>query len=269
MSVPTPPALDGGTWSPERELMEAAPRRYAPSAYPDMNQPNAMILLGLGGALLIVGFILFFVASINATGVSDVPYILGGVVFALGGAVMVTMFPAKMKQHRDRAAHLIENGAPVMARIVKVDNSTGDSEYGRLVTYMVTLPGANEETRREVKVDDRCLPKRIPGPATALLDFRTSDIELYCALPFIAVSKFAQAAAKDDLTSQTGIPTKPVEMPTMSAPTQSQSQTQSPTSGGMSPLSGMGSQPTAEPETKPKETKRPTQSGAAKLPWEN
>ncbi|MBC8136027.1 MAG: hypothetical protein H8F28_09100 [Fibrella sp.] len=270
MSVPTPPALDGGTWSPERELMEAAPRRYAPSPYPDLNQPNAPILLGLGGALLVVGMILFFVASSNATGISDLPYIVGGALFALGGAVMVTVFPAKMKQHRDRAANLIENGAPVMARIVKVDNSTGDSEYGRMVTYMVTLPGMNEETRREVKADDRVLPKRIPGPATALLDFRTSDIELYCALPFVAVSKFATAPAKTDLTSQTGIPTKPVEMPTMTAPTQSQSQTQSPTpAGGMSPLSGMGTQPapTAEPETKPKETKRG--GGAAKLPWEN
>ena len=268
MSVPTPPAHDGGTWSPERELMEAAPRRYAPSAYPDLNQPNALILLGLGGALLIVGFILFFVASVNATGVSDMPYITGGIVFAIGGAFMVSMFPTKMKQHRDRAANLIENGAPVMARIVKVDNSTGDSEYGRMVTYMITLPGENEETRREVKVDDRCLPKRIPGPATALLDFRTSDIELYCALPFIAVSKFAQtASAKEDLTAQTGIPTKSAEMPTMTAPVQ----TPPASSGGMSPLSGMGTQspPPIEPEAKPKETKRPSQgSGAAKLPWE-
>ncbi|MBC7808350.1 MAG: hypothetical protein H7145_19630 [Akkermansiaceae bacterium] len=276
MSVPTPPALNSGSWSPERELMEAAPRRYAPSPYPDLNQPNAPILLGLGMALLVLGLILFFVAANNATSISDVPTIAGGVVFAIGGAFMVSIFPAKMKQHRDRAANLIENGAPFMARIVKVDNSTGDSEFGRMVTYMVTLPGATEETRREVKVDDRCLPKTIPGPATALLDFRTSDIELYCALPFVAVSKFAQAdPAKGDLTAQTGIPTKPVEMPTMTAPiqTQSQSQTQSPApTGGMAPLSGMGTQPAPppEPEAKPKETKRPAQGGgAAKLPWEN
>lgn len=275
MSVPTPPTLDGGTWSPERELMEAAPRRYAPSPYPDLNQPNALILLGLGGALLVVGLVLFLVASNNATGASDIPFIGGGILFAIGGAFMVSVYPTKMKQHRDRAANLIENGAPVMARIVKVENATGDSEWGRMVTYMITMPGENEETRREVKADDRLLPKRIPGPCTALMDFRTSDIELYCALPFIAVSKFAESAAKTDLTSQTGIPTKPVEAPTMTAPaqSQSQSQTQSPqptTGGGMSPLSGMGTTPptTAEAEDKPKDTKRPAQ-GAAKLPWEN
>jgi flagellar basal body-associated protein FliL len=251
--------------------MEAAPRRYAPSAYPDLNQPNAVVLLGLGGALILVGLILFFVAFGNAKGASDVPLIGGGIVLIIGGGLMMSMFPAKMKQHRDRAANLIENGAPVMARIVKVDNSTGDSEFGRLVTYMITLPGENEETRREVKVDDRCLPKRIPGPATALIDFRTSDIELYCALPFVAVSKNPQPASNDSPIPN-GTPA------TSQSQSQSQTQTPFPTmpstppptpTGGMAPLSGMGTTPVAPTETedKPKETKRG--GGAAKLPWEN
>lgn len=251
--------------------MEAAPRRYAPSPYPDMNQPNAPILLGLGGAFLVVGMILFFVASDSATGVGDLPYIFGGVVFAVAGAFMVSSFPARMRQHRDRAANLIENGAPVMARIVKVENATGDSEYGRMVTYMITLPGQNEETRREVKADDRVLPKTIPGPCTALLDFRTSDIELYCALPFVAVSKFATAStpAKTTTAAQIAVPAKQTEMATMTTPPPAQPVP--PASDGMPALSGMGTQPTAapaEPETKPKETKR-RGGGATKLPWES
>lgn len=267
MSVPTNPAQSSGSWSPERELQEAAPRRYAPSPYPDLNQPNVLVLLGLGALLLVVGIILFFVASSS----KQIALIAVSIVLIIGGLIMVTIYPTKAKQYRDRAAHLIENGAPVMARIVKVENATGDSEWGRMVTYMVTLPGASEETRREVKADDRSLPKVIPGPATALLDFKTSDIELYCALPFVAVSKFAQSPSpQGDLTAQTGIPTKPVERPTMSTPTQTAPPATA--TGGMAPLSGMGTAvvtPT-EPDAKPQETKRPAQGGgAAKLPWEN
>lgn len=279
MSVPSNSALTGGSWSPERELTEAAPRRYAPSSYPDLNQPNVFILLGLGGLLFVVGLILFFVASNNADKISDVPYIAGGAVFAIGGAFMLSLYPAKIKAHRDRAANLVENGAPVMARIVKVENETGDSQYGRIVTYMVTLPGATEETRREVKADDRVLPKVIPGPCTALLDFRTADIELYCALPYIAVSKFAQTATPGDALKEAGLPTQAPVMPTMNAPQQPMPQlpvvpvTPPPaTPGDMAPLGAMGRQtpPPApvEPEPKPKEPKRPADSGAAKLPWE-
>ena len=280
MSVPKNTPLESGSWSPERELMEAAPRRYAPSSYPDLNQPNAPILLGLGGALLVIGLIMFLVAANNGHKVSDIVYITGGVVFAIGGAFMISIYPAKMKQHRDRAASLVESGSPVMARIVKVENATGDSEYGRIVTYMITLPGATEETRREVKVDDRTLPKTLPGPATALMNYRTADTELYCALPFVAVSKFAQAAtARQTLTEQTGIPTVPTQKPTMTAPAQPMPSIP----GDMAPLdpaplgvpqslNGMGTAPAPPEEAKPKdkETKRPaTTGGAAKLPWES
>ncbi|MBC8140963.1 MAG: hypothetical protein H7Y38_05925 [Armatimonadetes bacterium] len=287
MSVPSNPSLDGGSWSPERELNESAPRRYVPSPYPDRNQPNVIVLLGLGGLLLVVGLVLFFVSSVNADKASDVPYILGGALFSVVGGVMVSIYPAKRKAHLERAANLVENGAPMMARIVKVDNETGDSEYGRLVTYMVNLPGESVEARREVKVDDRVLPKRIPGPTTALLDFRTGDVELYCALPYVAVSKFAAPAASD-LSKEAGLPVaqtpakptmtnpgitpRPASMP--AAPEAfSPPQAGEPDMASLGGLGAMGTQapPPEEPEAKPKEPKRtaPTANpSAAKLPWE-
>lgn len=287
MSVPSNPSLDGGSWSPERELNESAPRRYAPSPYPDRNQPNVLVLLGLGGLLLVVGLVLFFVASINADKANDVPYIIGGVLLALAGMAMVMVYPAKRKAHLDRSANLVENGAPMMARIVKVDNETGDSQYGRMVTYMVNLPGESVEARREVKADDRSLPKNIPGPSTALLDFRTGDVELYCALPYVAVSKFgAVAAAQADLSKEAGLPTQAPAQPTMgqttpfapSRPAQPEafSPEQTPTLDDMPTLGGLGAMgtqapPPEAPEPKPKEPKRaaPTANpGAAKLPWE-
>ena len=291
MSVPPNSATIAGSWSPERELNESAPRRYAPSPYTDLNQPNALVLLGGGGLLLVVGIALFFFASAKG-----IVYLLLGIVFALGGAAMISTYPVKRKQHLERAANLVENGAPMMARIVKVDNATGDSQYGRIVTYMVNLPGMNEEVRREVKADDRTLPKTIPGPTTALLDFRSGDVELYCALPYVAVSKFgATAAAQSDLSKEAGLPTQAPATPTMgtTAPmprpaTMRPAPTTLPqaiptlptvtpapepaTMGDMATLGAMGTQaPPPEPEPV-KETKRPTppaDSGAAKLPWES
>ena len=154
-----------------------------------------------------------------------------------------------------------------MARIVKVDNETGDSQYGRLVTYMITLPGANEETRREVKADDRVLPRTIPGPCTALLDYRTADVELYCALPYVAVSKFASAEPSSaQQRVQSPQPSAPRAMPQI--PTQPAAPTATP--GNMAPLGAMGTQaPPPEPDDTSKEPKRAApDSGAAKLPWE-
>jgi len=292
-------ALDGGGWSPERELLEAAPRRYASSPWPDYNQPNAPVYVGAGALVAVVGLIIFFVAVCNGLpkfGLAKfkAPCIIGGGLMALVGAGIVSTFPVRRTQHLNRAANLIENGAPVMARIVNVQNLTGDSEFGRLVTYMVTMPGANEETRREIKADDRALPKRIPGPATALIDFKSNEIELYCVLPYVAVSKFAATSPRSqqtssDLTTQAGIPTMastptprpmptatPAQMPTMPVATSSPTP-----SGGMATLGNMGepvaAEPKPEPEPvpandkpeKPAEPRRPAPTGgAAKLPWE-
>lgn len=283
MAVPsnrtTNPALDGGSWSPERELTEAAPRRYAPSPLPDYNQPNAPVLLGLGGLLLVVGMVLFFVAFSNADNKRDVLYIIGGAIMSIGGAAMIAYYPARKRQHEERAATLVENGAPIMARIVNVQNMT-DSPYERMVTYMVNMPGANEETRREVKADDRALPKRIPGPATALIDFKSNEIELYCALPFVAVSKFATASTASQqasLTEQTGIPMQTPVIPTMQTQTQRQTQDSMPTvptmpstAGDMPTLGEMAPPPMKPPIEKPKEPKKPASTGgaASKLPWE-
>jgi len=286
-------ALDGGGWSPERELLEAAPRRYNSSPWPDYNQPNAPVFMGAGVLCLVVGLILFFVSVSSHWAKFKTPSVLGGAALAIVGAVVVSTFPVRRKQHMDRAANLVENGAPVMARIVNVQNLTGDSEFGRLVTYMVTMPGANEETRREIKADDRALPKRIPGPATALIDFKSNEIELYCVLPYIAVSKFAATSPRSqqtssDLTTQAGIPTMaststrptaastPAQMPTMPVASSSPA-----ASGGMATLGTMGEavapEPKPEPEPvgasekpeKPAEPRRPAPTGgAAKLPWE-
>jgi len=288
-------ALDGGGWSPELELREAAPRRYASSPWPDYNQPNAPVFIGAGALCLVVGLVLFFVSVSSHWAKFKTPSVLGGAVIAIVGAGVISTFPVRRKQHMDRAANLVENGAPVMARIVNVQNLTGDSEFGRLVTYMVTMPGANEETRREIKADDRALPKRIPGPATALIDFKSNEIELYCVLPYIAVSKFAATSPKSqqpssDQSGQVGIPTMgstssparpmpttaPVQMPTMPVATSSPTP-----SGGMATLGNMGepvaAEPKPEPEPvpandkpeKPAEPRRPAPTGgAAKLPWE-
>jgi hypothetical protein len=190
-------------WSPEPELRDNPPRRIAPSDFPDYNKPNATIFVGVGGALLLVGLILFFVGLLGGKGAL---FTLLGAVLALGGAALVALYPTRVKSYRDRAEALVSGGVPVMARIVQVQNLTGDSQYGRHITYMITLPGDNEETRREVKGDDRALPKTIPGPATALVDFKSRDVELYAALPFRAVPKFAQAGPVTPVESTPDIP---------------------------------------------------------------
>lgn len=91
-----------------------------------------------------------------------------------------------------RSEHLVTNGAPVMARLLSADNLNGDT-YARSVKYQVSLPGG-ELGHREVNVDDRVLPKRIPSNVTALMDMSSGDVELYVALPFRAVAKAVPAS---------------------------------------------------------------------------
>jgi len=261
-SSPGAPGIDMG-WSPEPELRENPPRRFAPSEYPDYNKPNAGVFVGVGGALLLLGLIAFFTGLLGGRAL----FTILGIVLAVSGGALVAYFPSKVKAYRDRSEHLVTNGVPVMARIVNVQNLTGDSQYGRHVTYMITLPGDNEETRRETKADDRALPKKIPGPVTAVMDFQSRECELYCVLPYRAVAKFAPAG---------GAAAAPVEDPLATIPVQ-----QAPAKGGgMGTIGGQSSPPPQQPAVSPGQMgsigagsvpAQPTgqkPSGADKLPWE-
>lgn len=172
-------------WVPELELMDAAPRRIiAFEDYPDRNRPNVLLLTGVAGVLLAVGFALFGLAITKRGG--SIPL---SIPLLLAGIAGLVYFPMKLRQHLARAEHLVTNGAPVMARLLSADNLNGDT-YARSVKYQVSLPGG-ELAHRDVNVDDRVLPKRIPSSATALMDFSSGDVELYIALPFRAVAKSA------------------------------------------------------------------------------
>lgn len=180
-------------WVPEPELLEAAPRRIVSfEDVPDRNRPNVLVLGGVSGLLLVVGFGLFVVAitkhSFNA--VLGLPLVLAGI----AGLVY---FPMRLRQHLARTEHLVTNGAPVMARILSADNLNGDT-YARSVKYQVSLPGGDLD-HREVNVDDRVLPKRIPSNVTALMDLKSGDVELYIALPFRAVPKPAPVVVATQL----------------------------------------------------------------------
>ena len=45
-------------WTMEPELTDTPPRRIVPSEYPDLNRPNAMLLVAGAGALVMGGIIL-------------------------------------------------------------------------------------------------------------------------------------------------------------------------------------------------------------------
>lgn len=175
-------------WVPEPELLEAAPRRIVPfEDYPDRNRPNVLLMGGISGVLLVAGFFLFG-RYISKQSLS-MPLMLLSIPLMLGGVAGLVYFPWRLRQHLLRSEHLLTNGAPVMARILSADNLNGDT-YARSVKYQVSLPGGDLD-HREVNVDDRALPKRIPSNVTALMDLSTGDVELYIALPFRAVLKSA------------------------------------------------------------------------------
>lgn len=171
-------------WSPEPELRDFPPRRLKPSEYPDLNVPNVKIYTIAGIALLVVGLVLLVLGLARGQVALD---LVGIVALVAGGGAMV-LAPRKAVQVTERAERLVGTGQPVMARILSADNLTGDSVHGRSVKYQVTLPGG-EIVHRDVNVDERALPKRLPANVTALMDMRTSDVELYCALPFRAIPK--------------------------------------------------------------------------------
>ena len=164
-------------WSIEPELREMPPRRFQPSEFPDLNAPNVLKFGIIGGVLVVVGIVLL------------VLQIWAGILCIVAGAASLAFAPIQSSKVRARAERLVRDGRPMMANIVKTENLTGESTYGRSVTYIVTLPGG-ETVRREVNADERVLPKRIPSNVTALLDPNNlSDVELYCALPLRAVPR--------------------------------------------------------------------------------
>ena len=243
MSTPTEDA-----WSPEPELRVPAPRRLQPSDFPDLNAPNAAIYRLAGVTGLALGVVLIFL------GISQGPiFLILGVALLIAGAAAMILPPRKADQTRARAERLVREGQPIMARIVNSTNLTGDSAYGRTVSYMVTLPGG-DLVRREVSADERALPKRIPANVTALMDFRTHEVELYCALPYRAVLTEAAAAA----AAATADPLAAM------------------TAGGGAPVAPAPGQPGAAgqpPQTLPQQPPLPpqqqtTSTGYQGLPWE-
>jgi len=234
-------------WSPEPELRELPPRRVVASEFPDLNRPNMIAYLGGGGGGVLLGII-----AILASNNGLVKFL--GIALLLGGLALLALYPQKMKKHADRARHLVENGTPVLARIVAASNMTGDSKFGRSIKYQVTLPGG-EILHRDVNADDRALPKVIPGNVTALMDMHTSDVELYCVLPTRAFLKNADAMAPprprtalDDIPTQTASGSGQMGNITLGG-NQQQSQSQ----GQQSPPAGETGQ---------------SKSGYQGLPWE-
>ncbi len=181
-------------WSPEPELRLPAPRRFQPSDYPDLNAPNVGTFTMAGAAGLALGVVLLAVGF--AGGVKFGLLVLG-IALLIAGAAALTLPKRKAQAARERAERLVREGQPVMARIVTSVNLTGNSEFGRTVAYMITMPGG-ELVRREANADERALPRRIPANVTALLDLNANDFELYCALPFRALVPPEAAAVPVD-----------------------------------------------------------------------
>jgi hypothetical protein len=168
-------------WEPEPELRDMPPRRIERTDEPDLNLPSLPIWLGLGGALMILAIILFVVG--HGKPLFTVP----GILFLLTGFGCAVLGPYNANRHKQRCEHLVTNGVPKMVRVITSDNLAG-SVYKRNVRYQyIDLNG--DVKHRDVNIDDRLLPKRIPANMTAVMDVNTGDTELYLALPIRAVAK--------------------------------------------------------------------------------
>jgi hypothetical protein len=179
-------------WTIEPELTEMPPRRVVASEYPDLNRPNPMIMYGAGGVLIIGGIILLVFGLTSSNTLNS---LLGILVTIAGVAIVVLLGPFLTRRHLSRGEHLVKNGVPVMARLLSAENMSGDYRFGRSVTYQVALPNG-EIMHRHVNADDRLLPRKIPANVTALMDVESSDVELYCALPFHVAPNPAVLAAR-------------------------------------------------------------------------
>lgn len=256
------------TWTVEPELMEKPPRRTVASDYPDLNKPNAMLFYGIGGAVVVGGLVLLIVGLAG----KNTLLTLLGILLAIGGGGLLGYMPIRVQRHLARGQHLAENGMPVMARILSADNLTGDSTYGRSVRYQVTLPGG-DIVHRDVNVDERILPKRIPANVTALMDMNSGDVELYCALPMKVISKDAPVtapAAAQPVGAAAPVAAATAGDPLAHLPTAGAKPAAN-NGGGMGTIGTVPIRPATpenapekKPET-PQPESKPTKSG---LPWE-
>lgn len=245
-------------WSPEPELRLPAPRRFQPSEFPDLNAPNVGTFTLAGAAGLLLGIVLLAAGFVGGV---KVALIVLGLALMIAGAAALTLPKRKAQAARERAERLVREGQPVMARIVTSVNLTGNSEFGRTVAYMITMPGG-ELVRREANADERALPKRIPANVTALLDIRTSEAELYCALPFRAlappeaaqtpVDPFADMPMAAPAGGPAVAPQKPVAAPAPNVST-------GPVGGPAAPQTPPQPAPPEQPQSS---------SGYQGLPWE-
>jgi hypothetical protein len=261
-------------WVMEPELAETPPRRIVPSDYPDLNRPNAMMLTAGAGALVMGGIILLILGLNGKRPLLDV----AGILVALAGCGVFYYVPNVVRKHAARAEHLVTNGVPVMARILSADNMSGDNRNARHVKYQVMLPGG-DLVHREIKADDRSLPKRIPANVTALMDLSNREVELYCALPFRVISKSAPLRAARSVSGGTetpiATPVSPGSMPnTAPATVSANAQTGRMGTIGMDTIGSTPppaeSQPKApeKPAKKDEEEQQPAPKPSAGLPWE-
>ncbi|MBC8103314.1 MAG: hypothetical protein H7Z41_12060 [Cytophagales bacterium] len=277
-TTPAAPNLDQG-WSPEPELRENAPRRIEPVFdYPDLNKPNVTVFSAVAGALAALGLVLFVL------GLTGRGFLFTGLGLVLlgGGIGLFIIIPQKAKTHEERARHLVEQGLPIMANVLTSQNMTGDSTYGRSVRYQVVLPGG-EMVHRDVNADERRLPKMIPGKATALIDMNTSDVELYCVLPFRAMTRPGTVPETPQYATPVAVSVPPVAKTDPMAGLPVADPVSSGGGGSMGSIGNLGAPPPRQkqsqtqertaPETKPESPKEaPPPSAPApsdnKLPWE-
>ena len=204
-------------WAPEPELMDMPPRRIQVTSEPDLNLPLVPFWVALGAGLIVLGIVLL--ATSHGRPLFTVP----GILIFLTGVGCAILGPVQASRHKQRCEYLVTNGVPKMVRVITSDNLAG-SVYKRNVRYQyIDLNG--DIQHRDVNIDDRLLPKRIPANMTAVMDVNTGDIELYLALPFRAVQKTAlatpvtiptpvQSPAVPTATALPSIRTTPVATPT-------------------------------------------------------
>jgi hypothetical protein len=278
MATSPPTSNTENSWSPEPELQGNPPRRIEPvTDYPDLNKPNVAVYSAVGGALALLGLIV----SILGMSGRGIVFTLLGLLLIGAGVVLFVLVPQKAKAHEERARNLVTNGRVFGANVLTSQNMTGDSTYGRSVRYQIVMPGG-EMVHREVNADERRLPKRIPGIATVLMDPATGDAELYCALPFRAVTRPGTVPAPT--------PPEPVAAPVAAPPPSTDPMAgipvaapQTSSSGSMGTIGTIGTAPVRErqsqsqerPTPKPETPKTPEPApnpappaSDDKLPWE-
>jgi hypothetical protein len=195
-------------WSPEPELRDMPPRRIERTDEPDLNLPSVPFWVGLGSLFMVIGIVLL------ATAHGKLLFTIPGILSFLTGVGCAILGPYNASRHQQRCEYLVTNGVPKMVRVITSDNLAG-SPYKRSVRYQyIDLNG--DVKHKDVNIDDRLLPKRIPANMTAVMDMNTGDIELYLALPHRAVSKTVVATPVVIPATTATTPTTPA---TLSIPT--------------------------------------------------